>query len=327
MIRKARPIVAESAGVSVHVDETIRSVTFTGSPYYAHMHLSAIDIYPLNPASLVPSPVSGRIVGIRSVKAPIPTHFKADDDEKLLLIANGKKLVTKILHLNPTVEVGQEVEVSTPLGRYVRSGFFNFWTDHHIHVEVRPSDDPIRARGSFPVSPKLLGNNNSQDSEDIDLNETPCEVVSAASEYLLLKPPRQMFYALGEYVGLKAKIGEDIVGILDGGFPHYCFGGILHSDAVMVKPGDDVRVGGLSVGEAYEGAPNAKGRERHYTMIKFKKGIRVQLSSHPLRGLALSLLLSTSRGMLLKAIPPHPYYKEELITFRAYDNLSITVGS
>jgi hypothetical protein len=327
MILKSRPIVAESAGVPIHVDETIRSVTFTDSPYYAHVHLSAIDIYPLNPACLVPSPVSGRIVGIRSVKAPIPKFFKADEDEKLLLIANDKKLVTKILHLSPLVKVGEEVEVSTPLGRYVRSGFFNFWTDHHMHVEVRPSDDPIRARGSFPIFPRLLGNYNAEESEDIDPNQIPCKVVSVSPEYLLLKPPRGMFCSLGGYVGTKVRVDDNTVGILDGGLPHYSFGGVLQANTTLAKTGSEVCLGGLPIGQVQEGTSTSNGPDQHYAMIKFKKGIRVQLSGRPLSGLALSLFLSSSCNMLLKAVPPHPYYKEELITFRANEVLSVTVHS
>ena len=327
MILKSRPIVAESAGVPIHVDETIRSVTFTDSPYYAHAHLSAIDIYPLNPSSLVSSPVSGCIVGIRSVKAPVPRRFKADEDEKLILIANDKKLVTKILHISPSVKVGEEVEVSAPLGRYVRSGFFNFWTDHHIHVEVRPSDDPIRARGSFPIFPRLLGNYNGEERGDIDPNQIPCEVVSVLPEYILLKPPRGMFCSVGGYIGTKVKVDGSTAGILDGGLPHYSFGGVLQAKTGTAKLGSDVCLGGLPIGQVQEGTSTSIGPEQHYAMVKFKKGIRVQLSGRSLSGLALSLFLSSSNTVLLKAVPPHPYYKQELITFRAHEVLSVTVSS
>jgi hypothetical protein len=45
--------------------------------------------------------------------------------------------------------VGDVVEVGKPLGILLRSGFFDFWTDPHIHVEVRSPSDPIRAMGGF----------------------------------------------------------------------------------------------------------------------------------------------------------------------------------
>jgi hypothetical protein len=326
MIRTERMIVAESAGVPIHVDEMIRSVTFTDSPYYAHTHLSAIDIYPLNRAGFVPSPVSGQVVGIRSVKAPTSTHFKADEDEKLLLIANSDKLTTKILHLKPTVKIGETVDVSTPLGTYVRSGFFSFWTDHHIHVEVRPSDDPIRARGSFPVTPRLLGNVSSGASEQSNPNHIPCEIVSVAPEFLLLKPPNEMFGRLGGYVGLRVQVNENTRGILDGGFPHYSYGGVLLSKAIDARI-KTVRMGDLSIGHIQGDVLSRNGPEQRYAMVQFKEGIRVRLSGHPLRGLALSLYLSSSYNMLLKAVPRRPYNKEELQTFRDHEVLSVTDDS
>ena len=43
------------------------------------------------------------------------------------------------------------MEVGQDLGQLLRSGFFNFWTDPHLHVEVRPPSDPLRARGGFKL--------------------------------------------------------------------------------------------------------------------------------------------------------------------------------
>jgi hypothetical protein len=324
MVRKEKLVAAESAGVPIHLDESIRSITFTDSPYYAHMHLSAIDIYPKNKDSLVPSPVTGRVIRIRPVKAPLPAYFKADEDEKLLLISNSMKLTTKILHLKPCVDVGEMVEVSSPLGKYVRSGFFNFWTDYHIHVEVRPNDDPIRAQGSFPVAPKLLGNHDEKGKEQIDPDQIPCEVVSVAPEYLLLRPPRPLFGSLGGYFGLRVLISEDIEGILDGGFPHYGIGGVLLSNAANVKAGDIVRIGDLSIGEVCGGVTSHDGPVRYYVRVRFKERIKVRLAGRLHRGLALALSLLSSHQLLLKVVPCHPYNKEELQAFRDHEDLSVT---
>jgi hypothetical protein len=323
MICKGRLVAAESAGVPIHLDESIRSITFTDSPYYAHMHLSAIDIYPKNSDSPVPSPVVGRVIRIRPVKAPLPAYFKADEDEKLLLIGNSAELTTKILHLKPCVEVGEMVEVSSLLGKYVRSGFFNFWTDYHIHVEVRPSDDPIRARGSFPVAPKLLGNHDEKGKKQIDPRQIPCEVVSVAPEYLLLRPPHPLFGSLGGYTGLTVLVGEDIEGILDGGFPHYGIGGVLLSNINNVKAGDIVRIGDLSIGQVCGGTASHDSLGRHYAMVRFKEGIKVRLSGRLHRGLALALSLLSSYRLLLKVIPYRPYNKEELQAFRDHEDLSV----
>jgi hypothetical protein len=141
------------------------------------------------------------------------------------------------------------VEVSAPLGKYVRSGFFNFWTDCHVHIEVRPINDPIRARGFFPIAPRLLENHDGDGKDKIDEDQIPCEVVSAAPEYLLLKPQRQLFGLLGGYVGVRVLVGENAEGILDGGFPHYGIGGVLLLNAPNAKNGDTVQIGGLPIGQ------------------------------------------------------------------------------
>jgi hypothetical protein len=319
-----RTIVAESAGIKIHADETIKAVSFTNSPYYAHMHLAAIDIYPKNNDGFVPSPVEGRVIGIRAVKAPSPTYFKADEDEALILIADDTRLTTKILHLRSAVNAGDRVDVSTPIGEYVRSGFFNFWTGYHIHVEVRPKDDPIRARGSFPVTPNLFEDHEDNGREEIDPSDISCEVVSVAPEYLLLKPPRGMLGSLGGYVGIKVFVGDGRMGILDGGFPHYGVGGLLMSSAVAVKASSSVMMGDLPIGEILDAESGRDSLWRHYSMVKFKKELKVRLSGHPLRGLSLSLGLSASNSTLLKVVPHRIFNKDELQAFEHNGVLSIS---
>ena len=46
MITCKASIVAESAGVPIYASGGIRAVSFTNSPYCAHMHLGAVDLYP-----------------------------------------------------------------------------------------------------------------------------------------------------------------------------------------------------------------------------------------------------------------------------------------
>jgi hypothetical protein len=98
MITSNASVVAESTGVPIYVKGDIKAVSFVNSPYYAHGHLSAVDPYPSRYDDPVPSPVKGRVVGIRSVKAPHPKYFRADEDEKLLPIPNNADATTKILH-------------------------------------------------------------------------------------------------------------------------------------------------------------------------------------------------------------------------------------
>jgi hypothetical protein len=190
---------------------------------------------------------------------------------------------------------------------------------------VRPTDDPIRARGSFPVAPRLLGEIEGEGSEPPDPNHIPCEVVSLASDFLLLKPPRNLFGLLGGYVGLRVQLNENTVGILDGGFPHYSYGGVLLSKALDTRS-NTICIGSFPVGQIHE-VSSCNSPKQHYAMVKFKEGIKVRLSGHQLRGLALSLFLSSSFNMLLKAVPLRPFDNEELQTFRHNEVLSLANDS
>jgi hypothetical protein len=286
MITGYASVAAESAGVPIYVSVDIKAVSFVNSPYYAHAHLSAVDLYPSRCDDPIPSPVKGRVVGIRSVKAPHQKNFRADEDEKLLLIANNATATTKILHLNPTVRIGDSVDVSEPVGNYVRSGFFNFWTPNHIHVEIRPANDPIRASGSFPMVPKLLTNSKSFRSDKSDPGETRCEVISANPEFLLLRPLGSLFGLLGGHVGLAVLVDEQENAILDRGFPHYDRGEVLISDTLGVKPGNSVKIGDLSVGEIASRPPFDATRRCNYAPVEFNKKLEITFSGSLMRGLS-----------------------------------------
>jgi len=211
--------------------ERFRAFSLYNSPYRAHDDGSAIDLYPEAGA---PSPVAGEVVAIERVRAP-PKPY-APEHDYLLAIDTGatgdgsaysteddEPAIARILHVDPSVEIGDRVAVGDPLGTTIRAGFFAPWVDDHLHLGFRrPGDDLVRASGSLPLTAGV-------DVDPVAWDGTGT-VVETGETYAVLDRPRhpapgERFAAIGATHGE----GEDgpIDVPLDGGLPHYDHGGIL----------------------------------------------------------------------------------------------------
>ena len=188
------------------------------SPYAAHDRGCAIDLYPdpgLGPAeasSIAPSPVAGEVLETRTVRAP-PKPYAPEHDH-LILVDTGAH-VARLLHVEPSVEPGDVVEIGDSLGTLVRAGFFAPWVDNHLHLELRaPGENPYRASGSLALEPKL-------EIEALDWDGSGT-VVEIGETYAVLDAPAHP--APGErFVGIASDEGY----MLDGGLVHYAGGGAL----------------------------------------------------------------------------------------------------
>lgn len=204
--------IAESRGVAIHVNEE-NFFSFANSPYYAHERISAVDVYPPRGELEALSPVEGSVLFVK------PLSLGKD---YALAIEAGEGLCVKILHVKPRVKAGEKVRVGDYLGKIVWSPFYNFWTDRHMHVEVRPIADPLRARGGFEldVSPLLAKMKlNFQASR----GPRPFKVDLVKSEYALLKSPK----GEGAFASPIAVKEEGFVGYVEGGLPHYGHGALI----------------------------------------------------------------------------------------------------
>lgn len=200
-----------------------RQFTLYNSPYVAHDHGCAIDLYP--DANTAPSPVAGEVVGTRTVKAP-PQPYAPDHDH-LILVDTGP-YVARILHVDPGVDAGDSIEVGDSLGTLVRAGFFAPWVANHIHLGFREHDANLyRASGSLPVS------------VDIDVEALEWggfgTVVETGDTWARLDEPAHPCPGTA-FVGLASDGG-----VLDGGFPHYGRGGLLGD-------GEQARIAGKQIG-------------------------------------------------------------------------------
>lgn len=215
MFRERMKPVASSEGVNIYCPENGR-FSFFNSPYPAHCSFAGIDIYPkIDFGDVAPSPIMGKVTRIRRVKCPKGKMFEGSIYDYVILLRNleNPERWVKILHVEPLVKVGDIVEPGEDLGVLLRSGFFDFWTDPHVHVEVRKPSDPIRARGGFKLE-RLIKIDAAE-----PLKKLSGTVVESKPEYSLI--------ALNERFeqGIPVDI-DGHIGLLDAGIPHYRWIGI-----------------------------------------------------------------------------------------------------
>jgi hypothetical protein len=191
-----------------------RRFSLYNSPYVAHERGRAIDLYPPADAVVAPSPVTGEVLETVMVEAP-PKPYAAEKDH-LVLVDTGE-YVARLLHVEPQIGAGDRVERGDPLGELVRAGFFAPWVPNHVHLEFRDRDtDPYRASGSIPLEVAV-------DVEPVPWDGTGTVIETGDAHARLDRPvhpaPDERFAGLGSAGG-----------VLDGGFPHYEWGGLLGGD-------------------------------------------------------------------------------------------------
>jgi len=127
--------------------------SFLKSPYAAHITHSAVDIYYGSFGSAALSPVDGEIIEVSSFDTPTP--FKGRDFTEYLIAIRQEKYVIKILHVKPLVSEGETISKGDRIGTFIRNGYFIFWNDAAMHVEVRKPDDYRRASNNLHLMPEI----------------------------------------------------------------------------------------------------------------------------------------------------------------------------
>lgn len=176
------------------------------SPYPAHKFGTAIDVY-FSGKAFFPFE-EGRVLEIRKVRTPqyVPTR------EDYLTIFQVEEFCLKVLHVKPSLKLGEKIYLGDEIGELVVSGFFRPWSDKHAHFELRNCRDRYRARGGFLMYPKIL-----KLVPTIRVNEF--ELVEKTEHYYWLKPLKRREKNLTPLAFNGAPI--------EGGLPHYHYGAIF----------------------------------------------------------------------------------------------------
>ena len=259
--------IASSSGVSIYCPADGK-FSFFNSPYPAHRAFAGVDIYPNRGfGEDAPSPVSGEVLAVRRVSCPRGRGFKGSESDYVILIRSleNPDRVVKILHVNPVVESGDVIKHGQTIGVLIRSGYFDFWTDPHIHVEVRYPHDPIRARGGLMIDRVM------EVPRDVEpIEEIRGVVVKACPEYIMIS------LNVDSEFGLSADV-DGSASFLDAGIPHYGWLGV-HLDGTL-RVGGVVRLCGFPIG-VIEATHHGMGLSKCGKFRILLEGVEVGLSLH-----------------------------------------------
>ncbi|MFO8017302.1 MAG: hypothetical protein R6U96_01585 [Promethearchaeia archaeon] len=278
--------------------------SFATSPYHAHQHGVALDIYQdLSLKNFTAfSPVTGEVIDTRILKAPTPGFEGGISNEYVILIKNTKdpEIIYKILHVKPKVKKGTFVNTGDELGTTIKNGYFAPWSSPHIHLEIRRKENPFRARGGVEIPLNLSHLSfKLHEKEENNHNYTPLpipvKIESIYSQYYLAKASTRFYTQFSGIFGLSGHLKEDKC-ILDGGFPIYEKGIALFNrkfdNEYLHSP---IYLGTKEVGHINGGYNN-------FYFYKFKN-LPLYLDNKRLRGISLFLAF---RYPLIKLIPANP---------------------
>jgi murein DD-endopeptidase MepM/ murein hydrolase activator NlpD len=271
-----KPII-ESNGVKLYCSHDSR-FAFFNSPYPSHKEKTGIDIYTNETfGEKAPCPVDGEVIMIREVKSPKGHGFHASDHDTIVLIRNqdNTETVTKILHIDPIINMGDNVKVGENIGTTLRSGYFGWGTSPHIHAEIRNINDPLRARGGYILNLVDIPNTETMD-------KISGEVIHSRPEYLFIKVNQKGLGFGGSVEGKTAT--------LDGGIPHY---GWLGAHMKDVPKSGIIELANEPIADI--------SRQFHNTAIAICRDFYFSILEEPLLG--ISLTLRTQSGPIIKAIP------------------------
>ncbi len=309
--------VAEAEGITIHAPQD-GIVGFHTSPYPVHVQDGAVDIFPgRNFTAPALSPVSGKVVFIEKNKVGVARHFQADPYDYIIAVEqNG--ICVRMLHVEPEIEEGDEIDIGNRLGRYLRSPLLPFWSYPHIHAEVKDCGDTKSPLDAFPLN--LVGSGAFKGSPKEEFVELDAEVVLATNDYLIVAPSMNIFGSIGKYHGLAVNVGREFA-LLDAQVPWNCYGGLLLSEDSTVSAGKEVKLGGISLGKVMKSRENiatyALGGELGDGIDRYSKGLqykdvgrfnvpykRIKVNGEVFLGISTSLSLAENRT--LKLVPTEP---------------------
>ncbi len=218
--------------------------SFLKSPYAAHQTGSAVDIYYGDFGSDAFSPVDGKIIDVRSFDTPTP--FKDWNSREYVIAIKQDEHVIKILHIEPDVSPGDAISKGDRIGTFIHNGYFIFWNDPVMHVEVRHPRDYLRASNNLCLVPNIEW----QRIPSRKTIELECRVEKINDRYALLSAPCE---ACGDVRGFALDSGfldGYVSSIKDGGF----FGivkpdGFFHPEVrefQVTRGNSEIKCGGIA---------------------------------------------------------------------------------
>ena len=277
--------VAEVDGVTIPCPSEGR-YAFYNSPYPAHRLSTGIDIYPkMGFGESADSPVSGRVILVRKVRAPQAKRFRDHGHDTVILLESREnpERVIKILHVEPSIQEGDVLETGQTLGTLIRSGYFGYSTAPHIHLEVRRPGDPLRARGGLRFERlQKIGN-------VPEIGSLEGLVYRCVEEYTEIEIEGASQW------GLQCEAGG-APGVLDGGVPYYGWLGV-HTDATPHGE-SSINLCGIEIADISETGPQGcVATCRDFSLTVGKERVGLSICVYP-KGDPRFFLIPLSHGWL-----------------------------
>ncbi|MBD3198307.1 MAG: hypothetical protein GF317_24875, partial [Candidatus Lokiarchaeota archaeon] len=258
------------------------------SPYYAHQQGLAIDIYEslILRNYYVHSPIEGKVIDIKELKAPYAKFENGLNKEYLILVKSSQNphIKFKILHINPDISIGEELYIGDIIGKTIRNGYFAYWSSPHIHLEIRSISDVNRAKGGLPFKLNLVNSTNKLDSNQKFHSEKyiPLKVKEVYPEFILASLPNKYYYRIGNIIGIKGNC-KNLCCILDGGIPLYKKGIVIFRNEMK----DNLMNNPVFINDAMLGRINSI--RKNLVFFNYFKDISIRLNENKIRGLSLFL--------------------------------------
>ena len=292
--------VVDQSNIKIYLSEH-NHFSIGTSPYYAHQNAIAMDIYhriTIENHNVV-SPISGKVLQIKELKAPKARFKNGIDREYLTIIENphDNKTVFKVLHIKPEVEPGQKLEPGDNFGKTIRNGYFAPWSSPHIHLEMKRPEDTLRAKEGLPFTINFKEQTpNELVEKRAYFNQIPVKIEFIYNEFFLCHFPEDLYQHIEPFYGVKGT-NSHISFIVDGGIPQYKHGIIhLHNKGDSNKI-DEIHLNTMRIG-------TLTGFQEKYGFVNFDN-VKFLLNNTLIRG--ISLFLAKNRP-LIKLIP---FNKEE----------------
>ena len=198
--------IAYHEGIYLNIPENAW-YSFFNSPYIGHRNGTAVDVY-FSDEPLLPTE-SGKVVEIRKVRAP---KNLPQEKDYLIAIKIAGNTCLKILHVLPSVKVGDKLDSGDYLGKMIISGFFMPWSSKHAHFELRSCSDRIRARGGFLLTPII------HKKVPVTMKNI-FTVIEKEEHFYWLSPKKTSNRGMTPFGTAHSSV--------EGGIPHYRYGAIL----------------------------------------------------------------------------------------------------
>lgn len=293
-------------------------VAFHSSPYPVHVQGGALDIFTGRKFGIAAqSPVSGKVNMIDKSKVGVSRYFKSEPFDYIISL-EVEDVCVRLLHIEPSVEVGDSVEAGDSIGRYIRTPLLPFWSYPHVHCEIKDCKDTQSPLDAFPLVPEVTGSY--QGSQEKDFNSFIGKVKLHTPNYILVSPEIDIFGKVGNFHGIAVSIGNE-KGILDAQSPWNAYGGVILGEDSKVKIGDEVRFGKVLLGivERINGnlAAYVLGGELGDGIDRYSKGLlykdvgrfnvpykRIKVNGEVFLGISTGLFLFEERSVRLVPLKP-----------------------